>query len=168
MSRARIDVSLARMRAARHFTSQFLNDVGPEEWFWHPPGLVTHVAWQIGHLAAAQYMLCLQRLRGARDADQFLISEDFLARFGRGSTPASGAQNNPPQEEIRRVFNGVFEQSLAELADPSDADLDVPLPQPHPAFRTKLEAVEFCPMHEMVHAGQIALLRRLMGKPPLR
>ena len=50
----------------------------------------------------------------------------------------------------------------------ADAELDAPIEQPHPAFKTKMEAVEFCSQHEMVHAGQLALLRRLMGKPPLR
>ena len=32
----------------------------------------------------------------------------------------------------------------------------------------QLEAVSWASLHEMVHAGQIALLRRLMGKQPLR
>jgi len=50
----------------------------------------------------------------------------------------------------------------------SDAELDVPVEQPHPVFTTKLEAVEYAPQHELIHAGQIALLRRLMGKAPLR
>lgn len=168
MSRTRLDAAIQRVRFSRKFTSQFLDDVGPEEWFWQPPGLVTHVAWQVAHLAASQYMLCLRRIRGTRDSDQVLVSDDFLERFGRGSTPAAGAENNPPQEEIRRVFNGVFEQSLAELAERTDEELDVPVDPPHPAFATKLGAVEWSAGHELVHAGQIALLRRLMGKSPLR
>jgi hypothetical protein len=44
----------------------------------------------------------------------------------------------------------------------------VPLEQPRPLFKTKLGAIEWCAQHEFVHAGQIALLRRLMGKAPLR
>jgi hypothetical protein len=31
-----------------------------------------------------------------------------------------------------------------------------------------LGAIEWASGHELVHAGQIALLRRLMGKQPLR
>jgi long-subunit fatty acid transport protein len=49
-----------------------------------------------------------------------------------------------------------------------DVELDMPVERPHPVFKTKLAAVEYCEPHEMVHAGQIALLRRLMGKPPIR
>ena len=33
------------------------------------------------------------------------------------------------------------------------AELNVPVEQPHPVFKTKLEAVEYAPQHELVHAG---------------
>jgi hypothetical protein len=49
-----------------------------------------------------------------------------------------------------------------------DSELDNPTDPPHAVFKTKLGAIEFSPQHELVHAGQIAMLRRLMGKPPLR
>jgi uncharacterized damage-inducible protein DinB len=57
---------------------------------------------------------------------------------------------------------------LAELADRTDEQLDVPVDPPHPVFNTKLEAIGWCSNHELLHTGQIALLRRLMGKPPRR
>jgi hypothetical protein len=57
---------------------------------------------------------------------------------------------------------------LSELTGRSDAELDEALAEPHPRFKTKLAAIEYSPHHEAVHAGQIALLRRLMGKQPLR
>ena len=44
----------------------------------------------------------------------------------------------------------------------------VPVAEPHPLFETKLGAVDYAAGHEMVHNGQIGLLRRLMGKPALR
>jgi signal peptidase I len=43
-----------------------------------------------------------------------------------------------------------------------------PVDEPYAAFATKLGALLFCPAHEMLHAGQIGLLRRLLDKPPLR
>jgi uncharacterized damage-inducible protein DinB len=71
-------------------------------------------------------------------------------------------------EEIRRVFDAVHQQAIRELVQRTDAELDAPVERPHAAFTTKLGAVEWCAPHEMLHAGQIGLLRRLMGKPPLR
>ena len=49
-----------------------------------------------------------------------------------------------------------------------NAELDWPAEPPHPRFKTKLGAIEYSPFHEYVHAGQIAMLRRLMGKPAVR
>jgi DinB superfamily len=168
MSRTRLQAAAERVERTRRYTEQFLGRLTPGEWFWHPQALTTHVAWQVGHLAVAQYNLCLRRIRGRAAADEALMPEEFFDCFKLGSQPAAGAENNPPLVEIQRVFAAVLAQSLAELAERTDEELDVPADPPHPAFQTKLGGIEYAPLHEMVHAGQIALLRRLMGKPPLR
>jgi uncharacterized damage-inducible protein DinB len=68
---------------------------------------------------------------------------------------------------IRAVFDRVHEQVLRDLPSHPEADLDTPLSPPHSIAKTKHEALLWCAQHEMVHAGQIGLLRRLLGKPPL-
>ena len=168
MSRTRVEIAVERIERARRYTQQFLAGLTPDEWFWCPAQFTTHVAWQVGHLAVAQYNLCVRRVRGRTEADEAFMPEAFVDRFKLGSQPAAGAENNPPLEEIRRVFDAVHQRSLAELAERTDEELDVPADPPHPAFQTKLGGVQYAPLHEMVHAGQIAMLRRLMGKPPLR
>jgi hypothetical protein len=164
----RLELALDRIRFSRQFTQGFLAGLAPDEWFWSPQGVTTHVAWQVAHLAVAQYNLCLRRVRGRTTDDEQLISDSFIDAFKLGSKPIADPGQNPPLAEIQRVFDGVHDLAVAELATRTEAELDAPLEQPHPAFTTKMGAVEFCPQHEMVHAGQIALLRRLMGKPPLR
>lgn len=66
------------------------------------------------------------------------------------------------------MFDQVHARSLQELAGQTDEDLDVKLPEPHAVFDTKLGSVFFCSAHEMLHAGQIGLIRRLLGRTPLR
>ena len=46
-----------------------LEGLSEHDWFRQPSEGVTHVAWQVGHLAAAQYSLGLVRLRGERPDD---------------------------------------------------------------------------------------------------
>jgi uncharacterized damage-inducible protein DinB len=168
MSHTQLAAAVERMEMARRRTKEFVADLTPEEWFWHPVEFTTHVAWQVGHLAVSQYNLCLRRVRGRTEADKTLMPDSFIELFKLGSQPQAGAEKYPPIAEIRRVFDAVHEQSLAELANRTDEALDVPLEQPHPVFKTKLGAVDYASSHEMVHNGQIGLLRRLMGKPPLR
>jgi hypothetical protein len=165
---ARLEAAIERLRRARTFTRRFLADLAPDEWFWSPPAYTTHIAWQTGHIAVAQYNLCLRRLRGRTAEDDTLMPEAFFDVFKVGSQPLSGAANNPPLEQIQRVFDAVQQQVLIELPNVDNAELDAPVDPPHPAFKTKLGAIEWCSPHEFVHAGQIAMLRRLMGKPPLR
>jgi DinB superfamily len=165
---ARLESAIDRLRRSRVYTRQFLPDLAPDEWFWSPPEFTTHVAWQVGHLAVAQYNLCLRRLRGRTADDESLIPDRFIDAFKLGSKPVAGAKGNLPLEEIQRVFDGVHHQVLTELPLVDNAELDAPVDPPHTAFKTKLGAIEYSPNHELVHVGQIAMLRRLMGKPPLR
>ncbi len=167
-STLRLKTAIDRIRFSRQYTKRFLAGLSDEEWFWCPSELTTHIAWQVGHVAVSQYNLCLRRVRGRTAADETLIPDRFIEVFKLGSTPDPAPANNPTLAEIRRVFDAVEQQVVTELATRNDAGLEVPVEQPHPVFKTKLEAVEYAPQHELVHAGQIAMLRRMMGKPPLR
>lgn len=168
MSRARLQAAVERIQFARNYTSQFLDDLTDAEWFWTPPGFVSHIAWQVAHIASSQYGLCLFRLRGRTPEDEKLIPQDFWDKFKIGSTPVAGAENNPSVAVIRQVFEKMHSQVLTELAAKTDDEVDIPLEKPHPAFATVLGGIEYSPMHEMIHVGQITFLRRMMGKPPKR
>ncbi|MCG8585050.1 MAG: DinB family protein [Pirellulales bacterium] len=157
-----------QIRKARMYTKDMLGHVADDAWFRQPTEGVTHVAWQVGHLAVAQYNLALLRMRGEADNDAKLIPKDFRTQFGKGSVPVPDARVYPSPDEIRGVFNGVYDRALAEIASASNESLNEPAGNPHPMFKTKLEALEWCAMHEFIHAGQIALLRRLFGAEPLR
>jgi uncharacterized damage-inducible protein DinB len=145
-----------------------MESVEPEAWFRFPAGGVTHVAWQVGHIAVAEHYLTMLRIRGQRPEDGQLVPRTFSKCFGKGSVPTETASDYPSVEEIRSVFDAVHRRALDELAALPDESLDQKVDPPHPAFSTKLGALQFCPMHEMIHAGQIGLIRRLLGAEPLR
>ena len=74
-------------------------------------------------------------------------------------------------EVLKEKFGGqceFHEEGEAELPKLPEDQLDIPVENPHPLFSTRFGALVFCPEHECLHAGQIALIRRLLGKPPLR
>ncbi len=168
MARTRLEIAERNLRFARQYTLGLLEDLQPEEWFRQPAAGITHIAWQVGHLAMAQYALTMLRIRGKEPEDREIISNQFFRRFQKGSVPEGSPQAYPSIEEIRQVFDRVHAQALSELSGYTDEELDVKLPEPHAVFDTKLGSIYFCPAHEMLHAGQIGLLRRLLGKPPLR
>lgn len=163
----RFQFALDQIREVRAYTLPLL-DVEPDDWFRMPAEGVTHIAWQVGHVAMAQFRLCLERLRDLQPGDRELISKDFIRLFSKGTVPAADSSVYPLAAEIRATFDRVYEAVMREAPAYAGNDLETPLSNPHPMFTTKLEALLFSSKHEMLHAGQIGLLRRLLGKSPLR
>jgi hypothetical protein len=165
MSRARS--LLESISRARDYTNFLVADTPLADWFRMPHEGVSHIAWQVGHLAFAQYSLALRRIRGKRTDDAQLFPAAFVEKFGRASTPVSDVNAYPALEEIRRVCDRMHRQVLEEISALPDDVFDEPTLDPHPRFSTKGGSLTWCAEHEMVHAGQIGLLRRLLGQPPL-
>jgi hypothetical protein len=151
----------------RSYTENLLDNTSPDDWFRRPGEGLTHIAWQVGHLAVVEYFLTLKRVRGPRPEDEGLVENRYFELFGKGSTPQE-ADASPSPDEIRMTLRRVHDQALAELADLAESELDVPVEPAHPMFSTRLEAIQFCPCHEMLHNGEIALLRRIFGYAALR
>ena len=165
---AGLQLAIEQIKFARAYTQTLLADIDDDEWCRVPVGASTHLAWQLGHLAMAEYGLCLFRQRGRRSEDIALMPSKFRKQFSRGSMPMIVQAENPPVAEIQSAFDRIHEQSLAEMATLDSATLAEPIDMPYAATPTKLGSLLFCSHHEMIHAGQIGLLRRLLGKQPIR
>jgi len=164
-----IQVILEDLQKVRSYAMNLLDHLDDELWFRQPQEGINHVAWQVGHLAIVEYSLCLKRVRGEKEGDNDLIPvEQYGKLFGKGSTPTPNPADYPAPEEIRAVLNAVHAQVMKETAALSEATLAESCGPPHPMFSTKGDALRFCPKHEMLHVGQVALLRRLFGGESLR
>jgi hypothetical protein len=161
-----LSLAIDRINAARKYTLGLLEGLEADDWFRTPTPAVTHIAWQVGHLAFAEYRMGCAFLREAKPTDNDWFPLDYRRMFGRDSVPSPDASQYPSPEEILARLGTVHEHVLAELGAYADADLDAPVVMPHRIARTKREALFWCSLHEGVHAGQIALLRRLFGRPP--
>jgi len=163
-----LEFAIGQIEFARGYTLSVLNEIDEGLWFTMPPGCPTHVAWQVGHLAMAEYGLCLYRLRGRQEVDLTLMTSGFRKLFSRGTTPEADAGKYPPPAEIRATLDRVHAQVLKEAAGFSEAQLAEPVDMPYAVHANKLGGLLFCSHHEMLHAGQLGLLRRLLGKSPIR
>lgn len=164
---SRLQLAIEQIVFARNYTLRLLDQTKAEDWFRQTPGGISHIAWQVGHLAFAEYRMALERIRGPRPLDANLISDEFLLLFGRDSVPDVDPKNYPIQTEIRTVFERVHEQTVRDLQAVDEREMDMPVLKPHSLVKTKLWALLWCAQHEAVHAGQIGLLRRQLGYPPI-
>ena len=127
VSESRLNLVIGQIRFAREYTLSLIADIDSGDWFRQPVAGVSHIAWQIGHLAMAQYGLCLFRMRGRAEIDTDLMSSSFRKKFSKGTTPDSDPARHPSAAEIRGVFDRVFQQSMAELPAVTEAALDEPI-----------------------------------------
>jgi hypothetical protein len=164
---SRLQLAIEQIVFARNYTIGMLEQTPTADWFRMPAGGVCHVAWQVGHIAYAEYRLALWRIRGPQPHDDGLFSPEFLRLFGPESVPVADTERYFSAAEIRAVLDRVHEKALRELSGLDEGELDQPVPHPHPFAKTKFLALLWCSNHEMVHAGQIGLLRRHLGYPPM-
>jgi len=164
---SRLQLAIDQIVFARNYTIWLLDQTPATEWFRQPPGGVSHVAWQVGHLAFAEYTLALSPIQGEQPQDGNPLPDGFERLFGAESVPDADPAKYPAQLNIRATFDRVHEHVLRELPGLDEAELDQPIPDPLPFAKTKLLMLLWCARHEMLHAGQIGLLRRQLGYPPL-
>jgi len=160
--------ALQQIEFARSYMLAILSEIDEADWFTMPACCPTHVAWQIGHLAMAEYGLCLFRQRGRQEIDTELMSSTFRKQFSRGSVPSADASTYPTVAEIRSTLDRVHAQVRKEVPTLTAEQLKEPSEPPTAVEPTKLGSLLLCSHHEMVHAGQLGLLRRLLGKSPIR
>ncbi len=161
------DQVIEQMAWARSYTLQLIESVPEELWEAMPSGMATNLAWQVGHLAVAEYGLMLFRQRGRAPGDLNLMPGWLRKKFGRGTTPTA-YDGKPSREELLERFSEIHNQALTEAAEFTSEMLREPTDMPYTAYPNKLGALLFCPIHESIHAGQIGTLRRLHGLEPIR
>jgi hypothetical protein len=163
-----LTLALQQIEFAREYTLSILAAIDEADWFAMPSGCPTHVAWQVGHLAMAEYGLCLFRQRGRQPVDLELMTSSFRKLFSRGTVPEADASKYPDPAEIRATCDRIHEQVRTEAGGFTTEQLKEPVEMPYAVEATKLGSMLFCSHHEMLHAGQLGLLRRLLGKEPIR
>ena len=101
----RLQDAVRQIEFARSYTLLSLEDLSDDDWYWCPEQMDTHIAWQAGHLAVAQYGLTLFMQRGRADVDSELMTGKFRKRFMKGTVPTRNRDDYPPVSEIRQVMD---------------------------------------------------------------
>ena len=162
------ELARQQIKAAREYTLTLLEDLDDELWSKTVPGCPGHVAWQVGHIAMAQYGLTILRIRGKEREDEQFITSDFFKHFKKGSIPSQSGEGQPTVAEIRQVFADVHAKALELIPTYTAEMLLEPVPLPYMVYPNKLGSLLMCSAHDMLHAGQIGMLRRALGKAPVR
>ncbi len=156
------DMIVHALRDSMLLLKRFTDDLKPGEYLHRPTEKSNCAAWLIGHLALTDRGV-LERL-GAKDLPA--LPEGFQTRFSQ----EAGCPDATEFGDVARLMS-VFEQHrnalIAAVQRAPLEQLDKPMEKPHPMFGTLGELVNFMALHTSMHAGQVTIIRRSLGRPPL-
>jgi len=144
------------LKKVRVFLLESIKDLTTEQWNKIPEGFNNNIAWNLGHLIAAQQGMCYKRANLTPH-----ISDEFWEQFRTGSKPGADLSAG----EIENL-KGLF----LTLMDQLDADYNNQIFGNYTAWSTRYgveitsieDALRFLPYHEGLHAGTIGALKRLL------
>lgn len=127
------------------------------------PG-ANHIAWQLGHLINSEHNMLELIRQGAMPE----LPPGFAEQHAKGTATSDDANSFLSKEQYLNLMKAQRAGTLALLDQMSDTDFDAPAPEPLRGFlKTIGETFSMQGSHWMMHAGQWALVRRKLGKPPL-
>ena len=157
-----------QLKGTREWTLKLVEDLSGDDWTYQPAEGLPHALWLCGHLASAQNTLVHVRCFGGG-----VLDAAFAGHFPIGEPVKSAAEHDYPSlDVVLEKMRDVHASTCKSIAGMSDALLAEPAfgagGKPHPHYTDKCGAIAHCNRHEAFHAGQLATLRRLLGKPFLR
>ncbi len=162
----RVGLLLDQMDATRRYTHLVLEHVPAERWYDMPAAVGSHVAWQIGHIAWAQAKAVVGGVCGRGPCDA--LPDTYGQWFGKGTSPAPRQPDHPEPAELLATLDAVQASALEALGALDDAVLDEPAGHATGLIHDKLGLVMWSVRHEMLHIGQVGLIRRGLGMAPYR
>ena len=156
-----IDVIRYNIESAWFVTEAYLGDFTEEELLKRPVPAANHVKWQLGHLITSAY----NQLREL-GADVPELPLGFVEAHGKENAEKSDPGAFWPKQEYFSLMKAVHAAALKFAAGLSDGQLAAPAPESMRAYAPTVGAVlAMIGIHDMMHSGQYAVLRRALGKP---
>jgi DinB family protein len=151
------------LSSSEYLVNGYLADLEPSDLLVRPVPGANHIAWQLGHLIAAERFLVERGLPGVMDA----LPEGFVERHKKGMANSDNPADFLSKDEYLQLAKKVRANTLRVIAGLSPADFDKPASGGPPFVKTVGDALLFISGHWLMHAGQWAVIRRKLGRAPL-
>jgi hypothetical protein len=157
------DAILYVLQTARYVTSTYLTDLSDDELLVRPVPHSHHIAWQLGHLLLSEAMMA----SGVRAGAGIALPAGFLERHSAGHEYAeSCATPFLSKAQYLALRTQQREKTIELVQSIAEAELSEPGPEKMRSYApTKGAVLLAIGTHEMMHAGQWAVVRRLLEKP---
>lgn len=145
---------------SRYVLFAYLSDMTDQDILVCPVGGAHHAAWQLGHLLVNERRM----IEGVRVGYGIALPEDFERIHGK-EVALDAVEGYLPVAEYISLMKSQRVQTLRLLADLGEDDFDRPAPEFMRGYAKHVSSVFLSiASHELMHAGQVAVIRRRLGK----
>lgn len=124
-----------------------------------------HALWTLGHLTVAEGLVPTVLFGEASPVAH------WEKLFAPGTQPSASAADYPPFDEVLATFKKLRVRNLQILEELGEEGLSQPSKQPWPGLEelqsTAGKALLLIALHQMFHGGQMADVRRALGRAPI-
>lgn len=153
------------LTSTQNVVPMYLSDLTDADLLVRPVPGANHIAWQLGHVIAAEIHLVRSQLPDAAYPE---LPAGFAEQHGKETAAQEPPKGFGGKEQYIALFNRVREATKAAVAKLSDADLDRPTKGNMAGFAPTLAAfLLLVSNHTFMHLGQFSAVRRKLGKPVL-
>jgi len=142
----------------------YLSDLADADLLVRPIPGTNHIAWQLGHLIGSEHSMLEAICPGSMPK----LPAGFKERHDKKAAASDNPKDFLTKDEYLKLYNEQRAATLAALDRMSDADLDKDAPAPLNHFLKHVgDVFAMQGTHTVMHAGQWAIVRRKLGRPPL-
>lgn len=144
--------------------TSYISDLSDADLMQRPGIGCNHLAWQLGHLIAAEVNL----LNAVCPGQGAALPAGFAETHAKENCSSDDASQFKTKQEYLALYQTVRASTVAALERLSDAQLDAPSPEHFRSLVPKVgDYLMLIATHPMMHAGQFVVVRRKLGKPIL-
>lgn len=153
----------ASLTGTQQILNMYLQDLSDADLLVRPVPHANHIAWQLGHLIAAERGMVSENVPGVKFPE---LPAGFAERHNKET--AGKDTGFGTKAEYLDLFNKVRQATIDAVGKLSDADLDKPTTGGVARMAPTVGAMlQLNATHAMMHAGQFSVVRRKLGKPVL-
>jgi DinB superfamily len=147
-----------------HICRGYLADLKDSDLLVRPVPGANHIAWQLGHLIATEHDTIETIAPGSGPP----LPAGFKEKHSKQTAAIDDPKAFYTKDEYLKLYDQVRAGTFKALDSMTETDFDKPGPEKMRAFCPTVGSVfALHPNHWLMHAGQWAVVRRKLGKPPL-
>ena len=153
------------LKSTQNLLATYLSDLSDADLLARPVPGANHIAWQIGHLIAAERNIGQETIPGVQYP---ALPAGFQDRYTKEASSQDPPKGYLTKAEYLNLFNQTRQATVEALGKLSAADLDKPTTGRLAAFAPTVGSMfVLLANHTLMHAGQFTVVRRKLGKPIL-